>query len=217
MSSQENTIYLSRRDDIHLARKIWHISAGLAAIIAYFSVTSLTQKEFAFVAAAIALFSLSLDVLRINIESFNQVYLKLFSAIIRTSERNSISGVPYFAAGSAVSLYFFQEDIMVLSILFLVFADPIASIVGIKMGTDKILPGKSLQGTIAAFLTCYMITIIYILSFNEASLEILAFSMIGGFLGAGSELLSDWIDDNFAIPVLSGLGLTMANWVFSIF
>ena len=40
------------------------------------------------------------------------------------------------------------------------------------------------------------------------------FSLLAGIVGSISELFSKYIDDNFSIPVVSGIGLTFINLFF---
>ena len=98
--------------------------------------------------------------------------------------------------------------------MFLVFADPISSFFGILYGTKKILPNKSLQGSIAGFTTCYIVSYIYVLNFSDNGLDVFGFCLLAGVAGAISELLSVFIDDNFTIPLFSGLALTFLNSLF---
>ncbi|HLW56266.1 MAG TPA: phosphatidate cytidylyltransferase, partial [Bacteriovoracaceae bacterium] len=114
--------------------------------------------------------------------------------------------------GIALSLLFYQKDLALISIMFLIFSDPVSSFFGVLYGKDKILPNKSLQGFVAGFFTCYLVTLFYLLNLGQTSIDMLTFSLVAGLIGAGSELISAFnIDDNLTIPVISGLGLTILN------
>ena len=77
------------------------------------------------------------------------------------------------------------------------------------------MPNKSLQGAVAGFFTCYLITLFYAMNTTTLGTHLLVFSIVAGVIGAASELVSAFnIDDNLTIPVLSGLGMTLLNnWV----
>jgi diacylglycerol kinase (CTP) len=147
----------------------------------------------------------------------NQFLMVLMKPVMRESEKTSVSGLPFYALGVSLSLFFFPPTIAVLSVLFLIFADPIASFCGILYGRDKILPNKSLQGTIAAFAVCYIVTLVYGLINASPSMNLLVFSIAAGAIGAVSELCSQFVDDNLCIPVISGLGLFLLNFVITVF
>jgi dolichol kinase len=79
------------------------------------------------------------------------------------------------------------------------------------------MPNKSLQGAMAGFFTCYLITLFYGLSYGANGQPLLWFAICGGVLGAIAEMLSAFnIDDNLTIPVVSGLGLTVLNYLFKV-
>jgi dolichol kinase len=102
--------------------------------------------------------------------------------------------------------------------MFLVFSDPLSSFFGVLYGKDKILPNKSLQGAVAGFFTCYLITLFYAMNTSTLGTHLLVFSILAGIIGAASELVSAFnIDDNLTIPVLSGLGMTVLNNYLTVF
>ena len=77
------------------------------------------------------------------------------------------------------------------------------------MGGIKFSPIRACQGTLAGLLICAVITFLYLRWQDFPSGELLVLSLLGGFAGAVAELLPLNIDDNFAIPVVSG-GALMA-------
>jgi dolichol kinase len=207
---------LRLRSDLHIFRKVWHITTGLIGVLAYHK-SGLSHDLCASVVLAFSACSFLVEFLRLRNEKMNLVLMKVMRPIMRESERNSLSGMPFYALGVALSLFFFPERIAILSILFLIFADPIASFFGILYGRDKILTNKSLQGSIAAFAVCYILTLVYGLLHANPSMNLLVFSIAAGVIGAVSELCSQFVDDNLCIPVISGLGLFLLNLVITVF
>lgn len=216
MSQFKITSPLRLRTDLHLARKLWHISTGLIGLIA-FKKTGADADSTALYLLGFALLAFTVEFFRLRNDKFNQIAMLFMKPVMRESERNSVSGLPYYALGIALALYFFPERIAVLATLFLIFADPIASFFGILYGRDKILPNKSLQGTIAAFSVCYIVTIIYGLIYLGPSTNLLVYSILAGIIGSISEMCSQFVDDNLCIPVISGLGLYLVNFIVPLF
>jgi diacylglycerol kinase (CTP) len=207
---------LRLRSDLHIARKLWHMATGLVGLTVYYKSGLSTDV----MATALLLFSACsflIEFLRLRNEKMNQLLMIVMKPIMRESEKNSVSGMPFYALGVSLSLFFFPETIAVLSVLFLIFADPIASFCGILYGRDKIFPNKSLQGTIAAFSVCYIVTLVYGLIHATPSMNLLVFSIVAGVIGAVSELCSQFVDDNLCIPVISGLGLFLLNFLITVF
>lgn len=208
---------LRLRNDIHLLRKLWHVGTGIFGLSLYFSIDAdpINTACCVLILAGLGFF---LDILRMRFSHLNSVALRFMGPFMRESERKSFSGLPFYALGVALSLFLFPEKIAILSILFLVFSDPISSYIGILFGKDKILPNKSLQGTLAGFITCYLVTLIYSINISFVDYNLLGFSLLAGIIGSLSELTSVFgIDDNLTIPLLSGLGLTVINLIFNIF
>ncbi len=204
------------RSDLHVARKLWHIATGLIGMLVY-QKAKVSIEFMAISLLVISACSFLIEFLRFRNEKLNAILMKIMKPVMRESEKNSVSGLPFYALGVSLSLFFFPERIAILSVLFLVFADPIASFCGILYGRDKILPNKSLQGTIAAFTVCYIVTLVYGLIYTTPSMNLLIFSIVGGVIGALSELCSQFIDDNLCIPVISGLGLFLLNMLVNVF
>lgn len=98
---------------------------------------------------------------------------------------------------------------------FLAFADPIASYFGIMYGKDKILREKSLQGFLAAFVVCSLLTFAFLNSYDLFAERMVLISLLGGLIGALAELIPiGKLDDNLTLPVLSAVSL----WgLFSLF
>jgi diacylglycerol kinase (CTP) len=216
ISSGHISPQLRVRTDLHILRKIWHITTGVVGLVIFFS-RQVSENKMAQVLFIFSVISFLIEILRLKNESINAIVLKVMKPFMRESEKNSLSGMPFYALGVSLSLFFFAPKIAVLSILFLVLADPIASFFGILYGTDKILPNKSLQGSLAAFTVCYLVTLVYGLIHTGSSMNLLVFAIIGGFIGSLSELFSYFVDDNLCIPVLSGLGLSILNYFLPMF
>jgi diacylglycerol kinase (CTP) len=208
---------LKARNDVHLLRKAWHMGTGVTGLAIY-HILDFDSESTGLFFVLFALFGLAVEFVRLRYSAMNTRILKVLGPFMRDSEKDSVSGLPFYALGVGLSLLLFEERVAVLSILFLVFADPIASLFGILFGKDKILPNKSLQGFVAGFCVCYLLALTYSLYYAGAEFNVLIFALIAGLVGALSELLSAWgVDDNLTIPLFSGFGLTLLNFGFNFF
>jgi dolichol kinase len=206
---------LAKRNDVHLLRKLWHMGSGLAALSLYYHFPN--QYLWAQIAIIIGIVGFLTDYLRIRFTGLNQIIYKLMGPFMRKSELNGYSGLPFYALGVGFSLMLFKENIALLAITFLVFSDPISSYFGIRFGKDKILPNKSLQGSLAGLCTCYTITLFSLMGTGVNPIDALIFSLIAGIIGSASEFVSAFkIDDNLTIPIISGLGLTIMNYFMQV-
>lgn len=218
MASTTNTkrIPLHLRSDLHLLRKLWHIVSGLTGLLIY-KFFEIDPVNMAIGLAIVGVLSLSVEIARLHLERFNLLVLKVMGPFMRESERNHMSGMPFYAFGVAIALGFFPEPIAVLACLFLIFSDPFSSVFGILFGTIKIMPNKSLQGSFAGFVICYLIAFLYGEYYVGASLSLMVFCFFAGIIGSFSELVSNKIDDNLTIPVVSGALLTLLNIFVGLF
>ncbi|MCB0412149.1 MAG: hypothetical protein KDD22_06455, partial [Bdellovibrionales bacterium] len=151
-------ILLRRRNDAHMARRLWHSLGVTSILILYLNLTQAQALKFA---AVITFLFVALDLLRQHIPTLNRILIGVFRPFMRESERYGIAGTSALLLAVFLLIFFYPHDVVVLSLLFLAFADPLASYVGVRYGKDKILKEKSLQGTLAAFAICALTAGVY--------------------------------------------------------
>lgn len=191
---------LRQKSDIHLSRKLWHC-VGICAM-------AMVYNQFGSRVSWIALlilagFFIPLDILRQYQPGLNRATVRLFGRVMRKYEYNAVSGMTYLYFGVMILLLIGNAHIITLTLLFLAFGDPIASFFGIRYGKDRILANKTLQGTMAAFAVCTIISGIYYYFNNLMTERLLIVAPISGLIGALAELLPiGKLDDNFTFPVV---------------
>lgn len=164
------------------------------------------------IAAGILIF---FDVFRLYVRRFNRFFVWLFRRIIRDSEIHRISGITFMMTGITIIVALFPKNVVLLVMLFVAMADPIASEIGIRFGKDKLIGNKSLQGSLAAFATCFLLALAYFTHFDLVGERRFIVCLISGLIGAASELIPiGKLDDNFVFPVLSATLLTGTLYVF---
>jgi dolichol kinase len=137
----------------------------------------------------------------------NQLLWRMLPTVFRESEDHRVLGSTWFAAGALVPLLVFGRDIGGTAVLFLAWGDPMAEIVGGRWG--QVGQGKTMVGSLGCFMAC----------------------IVAGFVGVGLGGLSPWAvlvgaivatlverrspppDDNLWMPVLSGLGIAVTQWL----
>ncbi|MCY4524050.1 MAG: hypothetical protein OXB84_04855 [Halobacteriovoraceae bacterium] len=208
---------MKNKKKLHLSRKIWHVTTGLAGLGVYY-LANLSTYEAAMVCFTMTFLDLVLELSRLHYSALNKLFMKVMGPFLKTTEKNTLSGFPYYTLGCGLSFYFFTEPIAILSILFLIFADPLSSAFGILYGKDQLFSNKTLQGSIAGVVVCYIISLAYGMMHDAYGTELLVFSLLAGIVGSISEMISyGHLDDNLSIPVISGLGITFLNLFFNFF
>lgn len=206
---------LKKRNDLHLSRKLWHVlTVGMMASTYAFLPLRYSMACLAFA----CLLFIPMDFLRLKNPNLNQFVLKWFGPLMRQNEFNKLAGTTYLLIGVGLIALIFPRDIVLLTLLFLAFADPTASYFGIRYGKDKILGEKSLQGSLAAFFVCSMLTCGYLVYHNLMLEKLLLISLLGGVTGALSELVPvGKMDDNFSLPIISATSLWFLFYLFGAF
>ena len=156
-----------------------------------------------------------LDILRQKNPQLNDFMVHAFRPIMREGEIQKLAGTTFLLSGVLFVTLIFPRPIVSITLLFLAFADPIASFIGIKYGKDKIFGHKSLQGFMAAYFVCFGCAMVYMLLHNYASDRSLVFCILAGLVGALAELIPIFkLDDNLTLPILSSLGLFILFYLF---
>ncbi len=204
-----------QKSDVHYARKIWHMSGVFMIFLAYLylpahvSLTALIIAWLLFVPA---------DFVRLKVPAFNDFVTHAFKPIMRQSEVHRLAGTTFLITGVLLVDIFFPREIVALTLLFLAFADPIASYFGILYGKDKIFGHKSIQGFMAAFFVCALVTLCYLLWNNYLRDHLIVVTLIAGLIGAFAELVPiGKLDDNLTLPLMSAIGLTILFYFFGFF
>ncbi|MFP4071434.1 MAG: diacylglycerol/polyprenol kinase family protein [Desulfovibrionales bacterium] len=213
----DHTIPLSRSCDLHPLRKAWHAGSGLALFwVAFYS--GLDRGTVLLLLGVFFTADLSLELARLSFPGLNRLVLRVFGPIMRDREAHTLSGTPFYLAGFLTAILVFPRPVAQLALLYLILGDPAASIAGIlsKSRGPRLAAEKTLIGTGTAALVCFAVTLFMLpllvlpgeLTWTNRALLALA----GGMAGGMAELFPVKIDDNFIIPVVSGLLL----WPFFI-
>ncbi|MDG0817058.1 hypothetical protein NWE73_11820 [Bdellovibrio sp. PAP01] len=158
------------------------------------------------------------DFLRQKYPALNDWVLHAFKPIMRQSEARNLAGTTYLLSGVLLVDILFPRPVVALTLLFLAFADPIASYFGILYGKDKIFGHKSIQGFMAAFFVCTALTLIYLLAHNYLTDRLIVVSLLAGLVGAFAELIPiGKLDDNLTLPLMSAVGISILFYFFGFF
>ncbi len=203
---------LKARNDIHLARRIWHF---VGVLVIFFLYWVFTPRQAIIAAAAMSFVLISFDISRLYVPFFNRLFTWMFKPVLRDCEREKLSGLSALMAGVTIVVSFFPKPVGLLALLFLAVADPLASYFGIRFGKDKLIGNKSVQGTFAAFVACFFIALGYFLYMDLMRERLFIVCLLAGLTGAFSELVPIFkLDDNFVFPVVSSALLLGLFYVF---
>lgn len=207
-----------------IPRKVLHGSIAFVTLYLYVHGTHLNQVTPVLIAMLVPI--ATIEVLRFASPGLNQAYIQTVGPLMRESEKNgAVNGVIWYLVGLIIVFSIFPKDLSVLSVLLLSWADLSASTVGRAYGkyTPQLYKGKSLAGSLAAFVCGIVLTWLWYGYFvpaykqynlpqdilwtpKSSRLSLLSYSVIVGLVVAVAELFPI-IDDNFSIPVVSAFAL----------
>ena len=161
--------FLKTKKELHIARKIWHI-AGVGVITYIY--LSMPYQKLIYVGAALVIGAILIDYIRLHVHTLNLVIQKVMSPFLRKEEKYQLSGLSFMVVGTYLIALLFPKEIVLLTYAFLAFGDPTASFFGVLYGKNKI-GLKSLEGTLACFLICTLIALLYFTYNNFLDTEFL--------------------------------------------
>ena len=203
---------LKQHHEIHLARKIWHFLGVVFIAVCYHNLERQEAIQWLLILGTIGIL---IDLLRLSNSKLNAWAIRIMGPVMRDSEKNKLAGTTYLIVGVFVIVLFFDPLVVKLSLLFLALADPMASYFGIRYGKDRLFGRKSLQGSLAAFITCFLISVFYFYSKDLMLDRLFIASLLAGLAGAISEAAPiGKLDDNLVLPILSS---TLLYFIYLVF
>ena len=146
---------------------------------------------------SISLLFIALDISRLKFAQVEELYNKLFAIVTKDYEQSKLTSASYVFLALLITTFLFNEYIAAAGLIIMILADPMASLFGRLFGNFKLVGNKTIEGSIAFFITASIVLLI--LGFSSYYVIIVA-------LGSTCvELFSKEIkvDDNFLIPLLS--------------
>jgi dolichol kinase len=137
-------------------------------------------------------------------------FIKLvFGPLLHAHEQKTISSATWYATSITICTLLFSYEFLILGVLSLAIGDPMAALIGRKWGRIKLIHRRTLEGSLAFWVSAFLICWLDLFLFHQISGKALVFSTAQALLVAGSaglggslgELFSKGIDDNFSVPI----------------
>lgn len=134
----------------------------------------------------------------------------LFSKTLRNKERVrnrfTVTGSVYVLSSAIMCSLLFPKEVAAIALTVMLVSDTLAALVGKAFGTRKVYKQKSLEGTLAFFLSALIINMLF-----EPIYTFTYVSVIACFIATFVELFEDRLemDDNLSIPLAIGAVLTL--------
>lgn len=182
----------SRRYVNELKRKGFHfLSAGIP--VGYYLTDYMTSM---IVIGSLLGIAIVTEYLRFYSARFNEIFDQIFGKLLRDEEKTGYSGATYLLIASFLVIMIFHKEIAILCLLFLVFGDGFAAVIGKKFGRTRIF-GKTMEGSLAFAAVSVAVSFV----FPHVPFTI---RLTGALVAALVEILPMHTSDNLRIPIISG-------------
>ena len=176
-----------------LPRKLLHLSSSIIPL----SILFLSKEFILTVLAVIGFIFVLIDWLRIKQNKLvTKYYNNIFQFMTRDKESNTLTGASYIFIVSLIVIYFCDKTVAFIALMMMSIADSLAALIGKKYGSVIVYKNKTLEGSIAFFLSSVLIvTLVPDVSLHASIIAIFACTV-------GEVFSNDFIDDNFSIPII---------------
>ena len=185
------------------SRKIFHLLNMVIPLIhVYFIEDRMGMLIFLSLMLIICFF---IEVLRTRYFILHKFFKKYLHFMMRDSEKEGeITGATWVFAGSLFTIMLIPKPFCIVALFFLAVGDTFAALFGMNYPFLKI-GRKTLSGSVACFISCCIIGLLFSHSLNTSTI------MFGAFIATLTELSSMKINDNLSIPIFSGLSMYSFN------
>ncbi len=183
-----------------LVRKAIHLSSSAIPLLYWFMFEQDFMLKGVILLAAGFLLA---EYLRFHVPKGRKIFENVFGSALRNHEHMQLTGATYVFTGSVVCIFLFPKEIAVPSLLILSLSDTFAALVGIPFGKHPFL-AKSLEGSTAFFMVTLLILSIFLP-------ENIVINLIVALVLTVVEAFPMNLDDNFVIPISSGILLSLVS------
>ncbi|KAG9392481.1 protein phosphatase 2A regularoty B subunit [Carpediemonas membranifera] len=207
---------------LELRRKKFHL-AGTAIPLLYYGSTSLNvlpRLLFVGIIVFLATIVVCIELSRFTSEAVNKWFISVFGSIMREKEYNKVSGTTYYFSGCAATLAIFPPPLACIAILYLVYGDLFAAMVGMIAGRHRIYQSKTLEGLLGCIGICTTIGTVCLLLFKVSPLYAVLVALAGAIVCGFTELWCNGtlfiVNDNFMIPINSSIIMWLLVWALGL-
>lgn len=159
--------------------------------------------------APFVLGAIGIDIIRLKRLPLHGMLNRLLGPVLREHESQDFAGSSYILSASFLTILLFEKAAAVAAISFIILGDIAAAMIGRKFGRTKIRFSlmrtdsnrnnqKSLQGSLSCLLACLAVAAVV----PHLPLWV---GLVGALMATVAEGINLPIDDNFSVPLISGL------------
>lgn len=188
-------------------RSITHVISGFVGL---FFVEFTHWNIVMVVALGFAVMAWTLEITRHNSKKWNDILMWILGPIAHPHERHRVNSATWYATALGILAFTESPAACAAGVMALGLGDPAAALIGRRWGKTKIIHNRSLEGATAFVVVAATAVFAAFLVFHPEiplTTKLIA-AAVAALVGAITELYSGKIDDNFSIPLFTGL----ATW-----
>lgn len=195
------------------SRSAFHLASALVALAAILYLPP--GRSLVYIAGAFVTYAWSMEVGRRVSPKLNDLLMRAYGSVAHPHERYRVNSATWYASALILLAAFSSRPAMIAGVVVLGVADPIAASVGRRYGNHKLRAGRSLEGTLAFFVSGSLAAACVLGASGVIAWDHVAVpALLAGCVGALAELGSVRLDDNFTIPVAVGaVGTLLAPYL----
>ncbi len=191
----------------HRTVKLWRLLSRPAALVFPIFLMNFDKKITLILVGAVLLAFGIWDIVRLLHSKVNIFFAVTKPGFFKKSEQKRFSTMTLFLLASFLIILIFSKPIAVTAMVFLIFGDMASKFFGIQYGRTKLFH-KTLEGTIAYFIVCFVAGYFLLDYFPDVSLVII---LVGALAGAVAEVLPLGVDDNLSAGVISAAAMLLTH------
>ncbi len=197
----------------NLSRSAFHVFSGLTVLLLVEEVLSLRG-----IIIAPAIFAGTfwfLEGLRRVSPRANDALMWIFKRVAHPHERHRVNSSTWYAT-ALLTISFIQEPLVcAVAVVVLGVADPAAALFGRRFGKTRLVHGRSLEGTLAFFVTgsAAALATLFVWHPGPPVYALVGVAVVAAAVAAVVELFSK-LDDNFTVPLAAAAGAWGAALAF---
>lgn len=179
-----------------IIRKLLHLSTALVPLGYIF----VPRYPMVISLCFLGIFSLLVDFLRLEVKPLGGLFIRLFGKLLWKKEKATLTAATHYAVAAFLSVYFFDKWIAIAVLLFLSLGDTAAHIIGVRWGKIRVDSEKTVEGSLACLVICLSVSSLL----PQPELIVL---FVGSVIASLVEFFPFGIDDNFALPLITGAAM----------
>lgn len=192
-------------------RSIFHVASAALALLVIEA--SPWRSLVLVLAVAFSAFAWMCEVARWRSPELNGLLMRLFRPVVHQHEHRRINSATWYSTALVVLAATGSSVLAAVAVTVLGVGDPLAGLIGRRFGKHKLLHGRSLEGSLAFFVSATGAVFVLLRLLHSSTLSggaALAVAGCAAFTGAVAELVSLKVDDNLSVPLSAAAGAALA-------